>query len=94
MKALYVSDLDGTLLNSQKTVIPYTARVLNACIKKGLRQRRHRQIPGRGTGDRRGLTNRRGRAAKDRPPAYPAPFGTKGGFNKCGKKKFLPPWIP
>ncbi len=36
MKTLYVSDLDGTLLNAKKNITPYTARVLNACIEKGM----------------------------------------------------------
>lgn len=36
MKTLYVSDLDGTLLNSKKQITPYTVRVLNACIEKGM----------------------------------------------------------
>ncbi len=35
MKTLYVSDLDGTLLNSNKELTPYSADVINACIEKG-----------------------------------------------------------
>ena len=36
MKTLYVSDLDGTLFNSQIRVSAYTADVLNRCIEKGM----------------------------------------------------------
>ncbi len=36
-KTLYVSDLDGTLLNRQKKISDYTAKVLNSCIKKGMK---------------------------------------------------------
>lgn len=36
MKTLYVSDLDGTLLNTKKEITPYTAQVLNGCIEKGM----------------------------------------------------------
>lgn len=34
---LYVSDLDGTLLDSKKRITPYTAEVLNRCIQKGMK---------------------------------------------------------
>lgn len=34
---LYVSDLDGTLLDSKKRITPYTANVLNQCIQKGMK---------------------------------------------------------
>ena len=36
-KTLYVSDLDGTLLNKKKEITGYTAEVLNRCIEKGMR---------------------------------------------------------
>lgn len=36
MKTLYVSDLDGTLLNSQKKVTETSARLINACIERGM----------------------------------------------------------
>lgn len=36
-KSLYVSDLDGTLLNSEKKITPYTADILNQCINKGMK---------------------------------------------------------
>ncbi len=36
-KTLYVSDLDGTLLNCQKKVSAYTADILNRCIQKGMK---------------------------------------------------------
>ena len=36
MKTLYISDLDGTLLNSETVVSEYTVRVLNTLIEKGL----------------------------------------------------------
>jgi len=35
MRSLYISDLDGTLLNSNKEVTPYSAQVLNAFISGG-----------------------------------------------------------
>lgn len=35
MRTLYVSDLDGTLFNSQKQVTNTTAAVINKCISKG-----------------------------------------------------------
>lgn len=35
MKTLYVSDLDGTLLNSKKELTTYSADTINACIDKG-----------------------------------------------------------
>lgn len=35
-KILYVSDLDGTLLNSDKTVSDFTAGVVNGLVEKGL----------------------------------------------------------
>lgn len=35
MKTLYVSDLDGTLLNSKKELTAYSADVINACIENG-----------------------------------------------------------
>ncbi len=36
MKTLYISDLDGTLLNSKKEITKYTAQVLNDCIERGM----------------------------------------------------------
>ena len=36
MKTLYISDLDGTLLNSRKEVTDYTAAIINQCIEKGM----------------------------------------------------------
>lgn len=36
MKTLYISDLDGTLLNSQAELNPYTIETINALIKKGM----------------------------------------------------------
>lgn len=36
MKTLYVSDLDGTLLNSNQRTTEYTNKILNELIKKGL----------------------------------------------------------
>ena len=36
MKTLYVSDLDGTLFNKKKKISPYSADVINQCIKKGM----------------------------------------------------------
>lgn len=36
MKTLYVSDLDGTLLNREKKITNYTAEILNQCIEKGM----------------------------------------------------------
>lgn len=36
MKTLYVSDLDGTLLQSDARTSPYTNRVINALVEKGL----------------------------------------------------------
>ena len=36
MKTLYLSDLDGTLLNTKKRITPKTAELLNACVEKGL----------------------------------------------------------
>ena len=35
-KTLYVSDLDGTLLNRQKQVTKYTADTINQCVKRGM----------------------------------------------------------
>lgn len=35
MKTLYISDLDGTLLNSKKEVTEYTAGIINRCIESG-----------------------------------------------------------
>lgn len=35
MKTLYVSDLDGTLLDSQKNITEYTGKTLNTFIEKG-----------------------------------------------------------
>ncbi len=37
MLRLIVSDLDGTLLNSQKRLSPYTAEVLSGCRSRGVR---------------------------------------------------------
>jgi hypothetical protein len=36
MKTLYVSDLDGTLLNSQETTTQYTNQVINELVDNGL----------------------------------------------------------
>lgn len=36
-RVLYVSDLDGTLLNSDKKISAYTAEILNQCIEKGMK---------------------------------------------------------
>lgn len=36
-KVLYVSDLDGTLLNSDKKISENTANILNLCIEKGMK---------------------------------------------------------
>ena len=36
MKTLYISDLDGTLLNSKKEVTDYTAGIINRCIELSL----------------------------------------------------------
>lgn len=36
MRTLYVSDLDGTLLNKQDRISEYSLRVLNQCIEDGL----------------------------------------------------------
>lgn len=35
MKTLYVSDLDGTLLNSSKSLSSYSSSIINSCIEKG-----------------------------------------------------------
>ncbi len=36
MKTLYVTDLDGTLLNSHDTINPYSIEVINALVDKGM----------------------------------------------------------
>lgn len=36
MKTLYVSDLDGTLFNSQKNISAYSADIINQCLAKGM----------------------------------------------------------
>lgn len=36
MKTLYISDLDGTLLNSRAELNPYTIEILNSLIEKGM----------------------------------------------------------
>ena len=36
MKALYVSDLDGTLLRSDETGSDFTVHTINALVEKGL----------------------------------------------------------
>lgn len=36
MRTLYVSDLDGTLLNRRKEITPQTAEILNRCIDEGM----------------------------------------------------------
>lgn len=36
MKTLYISDLDGTLLNSQAELNPYTIETINTLIEKGM----------------------------------------------------------
>ena len=36
MKTLYVSDLDGTLLNQEARLSAYTAETLNLLIEEGL----------------------------------------------------------
>lgn len=35
-KTLYVSDLDGTLLNSQKAISEHSAEILSKCMEKGM----------------------------------------------------------
>lgn len=35
-KILYVSDLDGTLLNSNQTISDFTAQVINNLVEKGM----------------------------------------------------------
>ena len=35
MKTLFVSDLDGTLLNSDKRITPFTAEVINELVRQG-----------------------------------------------------------
>lgn len=37
MNSVYISDLDGTLLNEKAEISPYTEKTLNALIEKGLR---------------------------------------------------------
>ena len=37
MVTLYVSDLDGTLLNKKKEITPKTAEILNRCIREGMK---------------------------------------------------------
>ena len=37
METLYVSDLDGTLLNKKKEITPKTAEILNRCIQEGMK---------------------------------------------------------
>ena len=36
MKKLYVTDLDGTLLNRQDRISPFSVRVINELVDKGL----------------------------------------------------------
>lgn len=36
MKTLYVTDLDGTLLTSEKNVCEYTVQIINALVEKGM----------------------------------------------------------
>jgi hypothetical protein len=36
MKTLYVSDLDGTLLNSQETTTQYTNQIINELVDNGM----------------------------------------------------------
>lgn len=36
MKTLYVSDLDGTLFNSEKLITPKSTELINHCIKEGI----------------------------------------------------------
>lgn len=36
MKTLYVTDLDGTLLNTKETVSPYSISVINSLVEKGM----------------------------------------------------------
>ena len=36
MSTLYISDLDGTLFNSDKKVSDYSTLVINQCIEKGM----------------------------------------------------------
>lgn len=36
MKTLYVTDLDGTLLTSEKTISEYTVQTINALVEKGM----------------------------------------------------------
>lgn len=36
MKTLYVTDLDGTLLNSQDTISPYSLEIINRLVEQGM----------------------------------------------------------
>ena len=36
MKTLYVTDLDGTLLNRQSRINPYSLDIINALVEKGV----------------------------------------------------------
>lgn len=36
MKTLYISDLDGTLLHSDKTISDYTNQVINSLTERGM----------------------------------------------------------
>lgn len=36
MKTLYVTDLDGTLLNTQNFINPYSIEIINSLVEKGM----------------------------------------------------------
>ena len=36
MRTLYISDLDGTLLNSRKEITDYSSEIINSCIASGV----------------------------------------------------------
>lgn len=36
MKTLYVTDLDGTLLNTQNFINPYSIEIINSLVEQGM----------------------------------------------------------
>lgn len=36
MRTLYISDLDGTLLNSRKEITDYSSEIINSCLASGV----------------------------------------------------------
>ena len=36
MKTLYVTDLDGTLLNTHDTINPYSIEIINRLVEQGM----------------------------------------------------------